>query len=167
MAPLFPTAAGSDEQIRREHLSHEASLKSVGVLWLLGGTVMLLVSAALLLRSMEEIEFMLPMALIYLALGSVSLWSGWMLRKLDGRGRIPGMVLAGVGLIGFPVGTVISGYILYLLGSKKGAFILSETYRGIVARTPQVKRRTSPVVWAFLGLMVLVAVVGIVSALVH
>jgi len=61
------------------------------------------------------------------------------------------------------VGTLINGYILWLVLSKKGRFILSKDYAAIVAATPHVKYRTSPwiLVWIVVGailLMILIAV---------
>ena len=66
-----------------------------------------------------------------------------------------------VGLIGFPIGTLISGYILYLLWGKKGRVIFSPEYQAVIAATPHVKYKTSIVVWILLGLVVVLILAGI------
>ncbi len=50
-------------------------------------------------------------------------------RKLAPWARITTIVLAAIGLLGFPVGTLINGYILYLMLSKKGKRIFEDDYR--------------------------------------
>jgi hypothetical protein len=49
------------------------------------------------------------------------------------------------------VGMLIAGYILYLLLSPKGAVVFSRPTREIIARTPHVKYRTSPILKVALG----------------
>jgi hypothetical protein len=70
-------------------------------------------------------------------------------------------VLSEVGLLGFPIGTLINGYILYLLLSKKGRKVFSDEYRQIVSLTPHIKYRTSIVVCILLGLIVLMVAAAI------
>ncbi|MEJ1963822.1 MAG: hypothetical protein WDO56_20595 [Gammaproteobacteria bacterium] len=94
----------------------------------------------------------------------LSIFVGRGLRKLRPWARITTLVLSGIGLLGFPVGTLINGYILYLLLAKKGKRIFEDDYPAIVAATPDVKHRTSVVTWIALGILVLL-LVGIVVAL--
>jgi hypothetical protein len=75
--------------------------------------------------------------------------------------RVAAIVFAGIGLLGFPIGTLINGYILYLLLSQKGRRIFQPDYAHIVAATPEVKYRTSIVVWIILGIFLL----GILAAI--
>jgi len=84
------------------------------------------------------------------------------LRTLRPWVRIPAVLLSILGLFGFPIGTLINGYIIWLILSKKGRRVLSHEYAAIVAATPQVKYRTSIVVWTLLGVIVLF-VIAIVS----
>jgi hypothetical protein len=70
--------------------------------------------------------------------------------------------MSAIGLIGFPIGTIINGYILYLLVSKKGSTIFSPEYKEIIALTPGVKYKTSVVVWVVLGIFLLI--IGVVVA---
>jgi hypothetical protein len=54
------------------------------------------------------------------------------LRTLRPGVRTPTIILAVLGLLGFPLGTLINGYILWLVLSKKGQFIFSPEYPAIV-----------------------------------
>ena len=76
------------------------------------------------------------------------------MRALKSWGRIVGCILSGLGLLNFPVGTLINAYILYLFLSKKGRMVFSAEYKDIIAATPDVKYRTSILVWIFLGILV-------------
>ncbi|HKB60455.1 MAG TPA: hypothetical protein VKC56_10480, partial [Gallionellaceae bacterium] len=77
--------------------------------------------------------------------------------------RIVAGVLAGLGLLGFPFGTVISAFILYLLFSKKGAMVFSDEYKQVIADTPDIKYRTSIIVWIFLALLIAAAAFVLVA----
>ena len=85
------------------------------------------------------------------------MWVGFGLRKLKRKVRYAAVGLAALGLIGFPVGTVISVYILYLLLSRKGEMVFSAQYADVVKATPHIKYRTSVIVWivivSFLALL--------------
>lgn len=74
-------------------------------------------------------------------------------------------MLACIGLLGIPVGTLINAYILWLLFSKKGKRVFSVDYQRIIAETPHIKFRTPIFAWVVLavliaGLVVLVASFG-------
>jgi hypothetical protein len=90
-----------------------------------------------------------------LAVGAGLAWVAYGIRALKNWARITGIVLAALGLLNFPVGTLINAYILYLFVSKKGRMIFSPEYQDIIAATPEVKYRTSILVWIFLGILVL------------
>ncbi len=157
----FPEA----EAIRSEHLGHEASLKAVGLLYLLGGAlnalgaVSMLVAAAAGGKS-DGRDGIILLTLFLGLMSALALWAGWGLRTLKPKGRTPALLVSGLGLLAFPVGTVINGYILWLLLSKKGSFILSPDYAAIIAATPHLKYRTPVWIWVLLGLVAL----GLVAA---
>jgi hypothetical protein len=75
--------------------------------------------------------------------------------------RIPTGILSGLGLLGFPLGTLINGYILYLIFSQKGKTVFSEEYQAVIEQTPHIKYRTSILVWILLGLVLLVIGIAI------
>jgi hypothetical protein len=72
-------------------------------------------------------------------------------------------VFGAIGLLGFPVGTLIAGYLLYLLWSEKGNVVFSPRYQRVMQATPHIKYKTSIIVWIFLGLLGLVVLVGIIA----
>jgi len=149
-----PTAAVEDiaanpeaDAIRRAHIGHEASIKAVGILYYLGAVV-LTIGTVMFLQSDVATSIGL------LIVGVAQLFAGWGVRALRRWGRVLGCVLSVIGLLGFPIGTLINGYILYLFLSKKGRTIFAPEYQDVIAATPDVKYRTSIVVWIVLGLLV-------------
>jgi hypothetical protein len=149
------------EAIRRAHITHEASIKAVGFLYYLGGVGVTLVAAASLLGA-KDASVMLTFVLI--AFGVGQFFAGWAVRALRPWGRIVGCVLSGLGLLAFPIGTVINAYILYLFLSKKGRTIFAPEYQAVIAATPEVRYRTSIVVWIFLALLVALIAFGMLGS---
>lgn len=161
-APVDDVAANAEaEALRRAHISHEASIKAVGFLYYLGGVGVTLVAAASLLGA-KDTSVMLT--LLLLALGIAQFFAGWAVRALRPWGRIVGCVLSGLGLLAFPIGTVINAYILYLFLSKKGRTIFAPEYQAVIAATPEVKYRTSILVWIFLALLIGLIAFGTVGS---
>jgi hypothetical protein len=151
----LPASTGSEE-IRKQYLKHEASVKSVGILYYLGGiglTFMGIMSLVAVGSSAEAI-FSLIIGGLLLAFGVGQLIVGYGLRRLKSWARIPTAILSGFGLLGFPIGTIINAYIMYLVLCKKGKMVFSEEYRTVIAETPHIKYRTSIVVWILLGLII-------------
>lgn len=150
-----PTAVIADvgidaemEAVRQEHISVEASLRSVGLLYYLG-TIGLIVSGLVMFAGLFDI------GMISLALGLAMGVIGYGLRTLKPWVRIPAIILAVIGLLGFPVGTLINGYVLYLLLCTRGRFVFTPEYEAIRKATPHVRYRTSIVVWIVVGFLVL------------
>ncbi len=148
------------ESIRREHIKHEASIRSVGFLYYFGAAMML-IAAVMFIVGLQEMAFGYGLAIIYGALAVLSIAVGHELRALKPWARIAAIVLSVIGLLGFPLGTLINGYILYLLLSKKGRRIFESDYADIVAATPHVKYKTSVLIWMLLGILA----VGIIAAI--
>jgi hypothetical protein len=165
-----PVLAGDNaaEQIRRAHINHEASVKSIGTLYLIGGIITLLGVCGLLVMVISQpgnvgiIE--LGLTMVYAGVSVLMLALSYGLYKLQPWTRIVGSILAGIGLLGFPIGTLINGYILWLLLSKKGSMVFSPEYKQIILATPHVKYKTSIVVWILLGLIVLLLAIAIFGA---
>jgi len=150
------------EAIRREHLNHEASVKSVGMLYYLSAVVMFFVAVSILVAGIEQNQALeVVFAIVYLVLAFLFAPIGRGLRKLRSWVKIPVTILSAIGLIGFPVGTIINGYIIYLVWSKKGGMVFSTPYHEIVEQTPHIKYRTSIVVWLLLALIL----IGILAAI--
>jgi hypothetical protein len=156
IAPVEDVAANPEaDAIRRAHIGHEASIKAVGILYYLGA-VLITVGALMFLRSDVATSVGL------LVVGVAQLFAGWGVRALRRWGRILGCVLSALGLLGFPIGTLINAYILYLFLSKKGRTIFAPEYQDVIAATPDVRYRTSIVVWIVLALLVALVVAAFV-----
>lgn len=176
--PYAPTVSGGAvtpdltdaENLRRTYLNHEASVKSIGTLYLLAAIFWVpiglsMLAPALFLEGGAANAAMLIIGFLYLGIGLLQGYAGLGLRRLTNAGRIFGIVFGIIGLIGVPIGTLISIYILYLLISQKGKVVFSDTYRQAIAQTPHIKYKTSIVVWILLGLVLLLVGIGLVGIL--
>ena len=156
------------EQVRQSHISHEASIKSMGLLYYLGAviglfyTILLLFNLGIMVFTYgltADLLATILLASITIFCGGVTFLNYWVargLRRLDQRVRTPAIVLSAIGLLGIPIGTLISIYFLWLLLSKKGQYIFSDEYAGIIALTPHIKYKTSIIVWVFVGILLFV-----------
>lgn len=166
-------ASGEDETIRNHHLSHEASVKSIGFLYMLGGVLGIILGVTYIAMGVAgnappEFEqfkiFMIGLGVFCLILSALQIYGAISVRKLQGAGRIIVTVFSAFGLLGIPIGTLISGYILYLLWSQKGNFIFTPEYQRIIQATPHIKYKTSIVIWILLGLVLLLIAIAIIAA---
>jgi uncharacterized membrane protein (DUF2068 family) len=158
-------SASEAERIRRAHIAHEASIKSIGILYMLGAIILIPASIFLLVspQKANDAEGMVVFGIgaMYLFLGVLQLATAVGLRKLAPWARWVAVVFSAIGLIGFPIGTLISAYILYLLLSQKGSMVFSENFKSIITATPHVKYKTSKVVWVLLILLLALFIVVI------
>ncbi len=152
-------AAPEAEAIRRKYIKHEASIRSCGILDYIGGVAFCFIGGAMLLSTtLYRSSTLGPGALagvaaIYLAIGILSIIVGFGIRRLRPWARVASVVLSAIGLLEIPIGTVINGYILYLLVSRKGQLIFTPRYAEIIAATPHVKYRSFLVLWVLLGVL--------------
>ncbi len=162
---VYPVATEIEpaaETIRRAHIKHEVSVKGLGTLYFIGFVVLLisiiLMIFALVVEGGDASEW--AMAAVFMVIAFLYFWIARGLRALKNPARIAAIVFAAIGLLGFPLGTLISIYILYLLLSRKGSMVFSPEYKLIIEQTPHVRYKTSVVVWIVLGIIIL-AVVGL------
>jgi len=164
-----PEVIGDAERIRREHIRHEAALRSVGSLYILGAIGMVLASlgglAAATSGDMTVVAFVVTAMFLPVGIGMGLL--GLLVRKLDPRIKIPVTVLSAMGLINIPLGTLISVYILHLVWSQKGKMVLSPEYATIITRTPQVVYRSSIVTMVAVVLFIALAGFAIFAVMVR
>ena len=161
-----PFVASSTETIRREHIQHEASIKSIGQLYMLQFLLCGAVTAGLVLNFMNGfLPGMVELFLLstYCVLGTFMAYTGWALQRLRPWSRWSGVVFSVLGLAFFPFGTLICPYFLYLFLSRKGAMVFSETYQAIIRETPNVRAGTSPTTWMVLIIFVLALVAFVVG----
>lgn len=140
-------ATSGMEQIRQENIRHEVQLKSIGSLYGLAGFLLGVSTISMLAMLMgndnnlpaEQSPIFTGMLAFYLILSVILLAMAYGYRKLMPWVKIPGTVLSAFGLLGVPVGTLINGYILYLIWCKQGQTILAVGYQDIIRATPHVR----------------------------
>jgi len=159
-------ADANPEDIRNENIRHEASIRSVGTLYYLGALILIGLAVSGLLTE-DDRTWMLKIftAAFLIGFAVLQVFVGTGLLKLRHWAIVPAAILSAFGLLGFPLGTVINAYILYLIFSKKGRVVFSPGYRTIIAQTPEIKFRTSGVIWMLLVLLAVVLVSSLVMSL--
>lgn len=166
-APLEGANSAGHEyavDMRERHIAHETSVKSIGTLYYFVTGVMIIGAVAGILSTGHFGIRGLIVTAVVAGLSALLLWLGRGIKQLKSWAKVPAGVLSGIGLIGFPVWTLINGYILYLLFSEKGAVVFSEEYKQIIADTPGIKSRTPMVVWIILIVLVAAMVLAIVTS---
>ncbi len=158
------------EKIRKAHHTHELSIKSIGFLDYLAagfcGLMFLSIGVGLTSYVGRGIPLTWSDLLLFgfaAIFGAILFWVGFGLRRLKHSVRIPAIILSVIGLLLFPIGTLINIYFLYLLYSKKGAMVFSPEYHKVIRQTPHMKYRTSATAWIVLAILVLVVSGGIVA----
>jgi len=178
------------EIVRKSHLSHEANLQSFGCLYTLGGILGIIGSIFYVAMGVFILAGGLPaqpanqnvpvpntnpaaaglvvalLGLVFLAISIVQLLGGRAMQTLNPRGKVLAIIISAIGLLGFPCGTLISAYLLYLLLSAKGEMVFSDRYKEIIQATPHIKYKTSIIVWIFLFLLIAVILMFIIAAVV-
>ncbi|MCW1883655.1 hypothetical protein OKA04_02875 [Luteolibacter flavescens] len=143
--------------VRARHIQHEASVKAMGILCVLGG-VMLLGSFAFVCIEVIAANYLPePTAtglLFAFGLGTLKLISGIGLGQLQGWSRITASFVVVVSMFAVPIGTAFGIYLLYLLFSPRGGRVFTAGYREIVARTPDMHYRTPRWFWIAIAVMV-------------
>jgi hypothetical protein len=169
------------ELIRKSHLNHEANIQSFGCLYTLGGILGILgaifyigLGIFIMAGGENPQAGVNPMAagimttligVVFLAIAVAQLFAGRSMQTLNPSGKILAIIISAIGLLGFPCGTLISGYLLYLLVSAKGEMVFSSAYKEVMQATPHIRYRTSIIVWIFLFLLIGVILLGVVAAI--
>lgn len=152
-----PPPLSEVEQIRKDHIGHELSIKSLGGLYLIAAIITAAGVAFLGIMVLIGDGLRETMPMVMLAVGFALCIFGFSvgggLRRLRPWTRTVATVLAAIGSLLFPVGTIINAYVLYLLLSTKGSMVFSERYQEIIVVTPHIRYKTSPVIYVLLGLM--------------
>lgn len=159
------------EAIRREHLKHEASIQGIGSLYYLGGVVLALSALGMLFASFAPAKsdasgpaLGATVAVLCGILSALQFWVGRGLRGLKPRVVMPATIFSVIGLLSFPIGTIINIYVLSLLHGAKGKVVFGEGYSDIVAATPHIRYRTPVWVIVFALLLVLGLIGAIIAA---
>ena len=159
------------EEVRRQHLGQEAQIKSIGSLYYLGAIVSIIgVAVALIgkpLRFAPEVVAGIAVTALFIP---IQFFVGYGLTHLRNWARIVALVFAFLGLLAFPVGTVICVIVIILLLLKKNTMIFSPEYKEIIAATPHIKRKISivfKIALVIFALIILLALAGLAVALIN
>ena len=177
------------ELIRKSHLSHEANIQGFGCLYTLGGILgilgaifyvgigILVMAGGVVPKGLESMVFgaggdrlvsgglTTLVGVVFLAIAVAQLFAGRSMQTLNPSGKILAIVVAAIGMLQFPCGTLISGYLLYLLVSAKGRTVYSSAYKEVMQATPHIRYRTSIIVWIFLFILIGVLLLGVLAAI--
>ena len=155
----------SDEAIRQEHINTEATIKSVGALYYLGALFLPLAGVFSIVEGVKSNDVpQLVGGIFFVILGIGQGFIAFGLRRLRSWARIPTIILSCIGLLGFPLGTLINAYILAKVCGKQGQFVMTPEYHRIIEVTPHVKRKTSIVAMVLLAILIII-LVGIIAAI--
>ncbi|TDU73086.1 hypothetical protein EI77_01553 [Prosthecobacter fusiformis] len=151
----IPQVETSAEKLRREHLDNEATIKSVGLLYYLGGFLAIVGGLVLLLEGIDNDRSAVVIeGGVFFVLGIAQLFIAYGLRRLRSWTRIPTLLFSIVGLIAFPIGTLINGYIISKIAGRRGKFVMTPEYQLIISETPHVKRKINRKLIIVLGVLI-------------
>ena len=176
-APPPPPEVGEmadAERIRREYLSREASVRSEGSLFMLGAALFGLAAVgwAIPLVTRGVVPDLPSGHLVYIAVLAFMVvlvvahgWIGYGLRRLNPAARPWAIIFSVLWLLYFPVGTVFSPYVIFLLTGRKARYIMTPEYRAIRAATPHIRYKTPVWLWVLVACIVLFVATLIAVAL--
>lgn len=154
----------SAEAIRQYHIKHEASVKTVGFLYILGAIIAIIAVIGFAVPGTRRSDpYAVGVAALYGLMGVFSFFVGREICKLTSWARIVGIVFALIGLLGFPIGTLLNFYILWLFASKKGAYVFSPEYKQIIGETPHIKYRSKARLILLIVVLAILVVLGVIG----
>jgi hypothetical protein len=151
-------------KVREAHVGHERQLKSVALVYALATLGTLGSGVASMSKGSAEDA---AVGVVMLIFSPLCAFLTWAYASLSPMVRWVGTPMAILGLLNPPIGTLISGLVLYLIWCEKGRRVLSPDYAAIIRTTPQVRYksgkggRIAPVVLGML-IVVLIALVAFV-----
>jgi hypothetical protein len=145
------------EVIRRKYLSREANIQSLGVIFLIGAAIFGVTAIGFLFGFFEDFRSdILKLVFVSSILLGIAVLHGWIgigLRRLSRTVRIPAAVVCVPWMFSLGLPTIISIVGLIMLVGQKASYVFSPEYQQIRLATPQVKLKTSIVVWILLVIL--------------
>ncbi len=152
-----PSPGDSDDEVmRRTYLSHETTVKSIGICYLFFGAVVFsgAVGMALVPRQPGDLIAAVFIGVVAPIAGFAFMVTGYGMHQLRRWSRPPTGLISGIGLIGVPFWTLINGYILYVVFCARGRTVFSDEYREIIRQTPHIRYNGWIVVWILFTILV-------------
>ncbi len=156
------------ERIRRQFLSRENNIRTLGGITILGCVLLLVLAIGIISSAIELPLGVLELVIISgvcLGLSVVHGWVGYGLMKLNPKVRLPAIALCIPWMFYFGIATIISIMSLIALTGEKGKYVFSMQYKEIIAITPDVKLKMSKVVTFLLIAMLIIGIVGLIAGL--
>lgn len=148
--------------IREAHIGHERQLKSVGLLFGLGAVLLGFTGIATVIPALardgggtENVAMLVGGSVAFVAIAALLGALAYGYRSLSPWVKYVGTPVSVLGLLAIPVGTLIHGYILYLIWCEKGRRVLADDYAAIIRATPQVRYKRTVGDWIAVVLLVL------------
>ncbi len=165
---LVTCDGGDVRQIRQDHLEQEANLRSLEIIYYVLAAVLVVLSA-MFVRRMFYIGFFDAGLAIFacglLLIAVFLFWIGRQFRYLTFTAAVIGSLVAVVGLLAIPFGTLLGTLTLYSIWCKKGRYIFTPEYRRVIAETPDIRCRTGGVILAFFLLMVVLTTLVLLAVI--
>lgn len=165
--PLCKRCSGSDHEGTRNELGpHERNVRALSLwFWMLGiGSAVAAVSALTKvdrgLANGASLGFLQIVLLLIIPWSALFLVGAWHLPRFTKTGQVLGAVGSALGMVSFPLGTLIGVFALWVLLGKRGQAVFTQEYRAAIAATPQLKYGLSIGTKVALGLLVLVAILA-------
>lgn len=153
-------------EIRQKHITYESSLRSTGVMYVGGATLMAINAVAQFIgtatlaskngmpRVLEAVFPQLATWTLVLILAIVQGKIGINIARLDGRYRIPAIGISILWLFSI-FGILPAIGFLCALSFPKGKYVLTHDYKQVIAQTPEVRIKTSAVSWIVLVVFII------------
>jgi len=136
-------------EFRRSLLHHEGAIRALGILWLLGGTLLLTSGAMMAVFMGGPHSYADGVSLFsFVAIGVLGIVTGICLGRLMAWARVFASIVFALGLLLFPGGTLVNAAFLYLLWGKNGRTVFSPEYRLAVIQTPEIRATGWTTLWA-------------------
>jgi len=140
----------SVQLVRKNHLTHEASIKSVGLICFVASGICVLICGSNIATansftangSQAGKTFFMMVGVIAGMLAPCYFITAFGLRKLAPWSKLPGTILSAIGLLGFPFLTFLFGIALYYLVTPKATMVFSDEYKEIIRQTSSMKYKT-------------------------
>ncbi|MCK6519233.1 hypothetical protein L6R46_29730 [Myxococcota bacterium] len=168
---VLTEAEAAAEALRRAHQAHEARLRSIGTLMLVGGLNLLLgpmigmigvfgvigslAAPVIDVEALQGAGLIGGAGLFITGFGALSVRGGMGLRRLDPKHRALYTALVSLWLLSFSFLALVGLWALVLIHSAEGKIVLSPEYAEARRLTPHIRVQTSLVTWLALALLLL------------
>ena len=141
---LLPPSATSDEALRLRHIECEKNIDSIAQLMTFGGPLIgfAAVCMAFFVVNRQIVPFVF-VTITCLGLAAFHVLIGIGLHRLRPWSRPWAILVSTVWLMAVPFGTIIAAGTIVVLTRPAARFVLTDDYKQVIARTPNIVHRTS------------------------